>query len=175
MTQICALSDCFEIISGGTPSTKNESYWDGDIPWLSVKDFKGVSMYVYSSEKTITKQGLENSATNLLQKDDIILSARGTVGEVARIPYPMAFNQSCYGLRPNLCLDSTYGFYLIKNAVNKLKRLAHGSVFDTITRDTFETVFVEVPPLETQRARARILSILDRKIHINNLINDNLV
>ena len=85
-----------DLIGGGTPKTSEPLYWDGDIPWLSVKDFVGDSKYVFSTEKHITKLGLENSSTKLLQKDDIIISARGTVGEMAMIPFPMSFNQSCF-------------------------------------------------------------------------------
>lgn len=90
-----------DLIGGGTPKTSNPDYWNGDIPWLSVKDFGNDNRYVYETEKHITKLGLMNSSTKLLDKGDIIISARGTVGEIATIPYPMAFNQSCYGLRAN--------------------------------------------------------------------------
>lgn len=89
------LIDAIEIIGGGTPKTSCAEYWNGNIPWLSVKDFNNDNRYVYSTEKTITPAGLEHSSTKLLQKDDIIISARGTVGEMAMISFPMAFNQSC--------------------------------------------------------------------------------
>ena len=88
-----------EILSGGTPKTEVEEYWNGNIPWLSVKDFAGDTRKVYASEKHISELGLNNSATQLLHPGDIIISARGTVGEVAQIGKTAAFNQSCYGLR----------------------------------------------------------------------------
>lgn len=94
-----ALIDIVELIGGGTPKTSKAEYWGGNINWLSVKDFNNENRYVYSTEKTITEEGLNNSSTKLLKKDDIIISARGTVGELAMIPFPMAFNQSCYGIR----------------------------------------------------------------------------
>ena len=77
------LSDVIEIIGGGTPKTRVEKYWNGDIPWLSVKDFNNGNRYVYATEKYITESGLQNSSTKLLDKDDLIISARGTVGEIA--------------------------------------------------------------------------------------------
>ena len=94
------LSDLVDVIGGGTPKTTEESYWNGSIPWLSVKDFCGDKKYVYNTEKSITVEGLNNSSTKLLHKDNIIISARGTVGELAMIPYDMSFNQSCFGLIP---------------------------------------------------------------------------
>ena len=68
--------------------TSIPEYWDGDIPWLSVKDFNNDNRYVYETEKHISKMGLEYSSTKMLQEDDIIISARGTVGEMAMIPFP---------------------------------------------------------------------------------------
>jgi len=79
------------------------------------KDFNNDCRYVYKTEKTITKDGLENSSTKLLERGDVIISARGTVGEIASIPYPMAFNQSCYGLRARAALiTSDFLYYLLK-------------------------------------------------------------
>ncbi|EOT44916.1 restriction endonuclease subunit S [Enterococcus columbae] len=170
-----ALSEIVEIISGGTPKTKVSEYWNGPIPWLSVKDFRNDSRYVYKTEKTITKLGLKNSSTKLLQKDDIIISTRGTIGELAMIPYSMAFNQSCYGIRGKQnVVDQSYLYYLLKNIVPILKRSSHGSVFDTITKETFNNIIVKLPSLEEQKSIAKYLTILDDKIEINEKINENL-
>ena len=169
------LADIMDIIGGGTPKTNVEEYWDGEIPWLSVKDFNNDNRYVYRAEKTITKLGLENSSTKLLRYDDIIISARGTVGEVAMIPYPMAFNQSCYGLRAkDEIVDSTYLYYLIRYNIRELRRKSHGSVFDTITRDTFTNIEIDLPNMTIQRKVAIILKEIDDKIECNHAINKNL-
>ena len=165
--------ECIDLIGGGTPKTTVSEYWDGDIPWLSVKDFNNDFRYVYATEKHITESGLNNSSTKLLQKDDIIISARGTVGEMAMIPFPMAFNQSCYGIRAKEGFDSTFLYYLLKNSISKLKLMTHGSVFDTITRDTFTTLIVSIPDKDTQKVIADTLSAIDDKIELNNKINDN--
>ena len=169
------LSEIMDIIGGGTPKTSKPEYWNGDIPWLSVKDFNNDYRYVYETEKTITQAGLDNSSTKLLKRNDSIISARGTVGEMAMIPYPMAFNQSCYGLRAKEGLvDEEYLYYLIKHNVVVLKKNTHGSVFDTITRDTFDDIEVELPSLVEQKIVASILRDLDDKIEVNNKINKNL-
>lgn len=169
------LSDVMDLIGGGTPKTSKSEYWNGTIPWLSVKDFNNGFRYVYETEKTITELGLENSSTKLLQKGDVVISARGTVGEIATIPFPMAFNQSCYGLRAKSgIVTSDYLYYLIKHNVSVLRKNTHGSVFDTITRNTFDNIEVEIPSIETQEKIASILSDYDKKIELNNAINNNL-
>ncbi len=171
----CFLSDLIYLIGGGTPKTTEPEYWNGDIPWLSVKDFNNVNRYVYSTEKSITEKGLNNSSTKMLEKNDIIISARGTVGEIAMLSCPMAFNQSCYGIKGKEGINQTFLYYLIKNYINKLKMLTHGSVFDTITMSTFANIEVLVPNIDSQEKISTLLAQIDDKIEINNKINNNLL
>lgn len=110
----------------------------------------------------------------MLHKDDIIISARGTVGEIAMIPFDMAFNQSCYGIRASRGIDQPFLYYLLKNCISQLKRMTHGSVFDTITRDTFANIEVDIPDAETQKRISSVLADIDNKIEVNDAINDNL-
>lgn len=160
------LGELMDIIGGGTPKTTNPAYWNGNIPWLSVVDFNNGSKYVYETEKKITEEGLNNSSTKILHKDDIIISARGTVGVVAMIGREMAFNQSCYGIRNKYFVDKHYLYYLLIDSIQRLKQNAHGGVFDTITRETFNLINVVLPSIEEQKRIAGVLSSLDDKIDL---------
>ena len=169
------LGDIIELIGGGTPKTTILEYWNGDIPWLSVVDFNTGNKYVYSTEKTITPKGLDNSSTKLLEAGDIIISARGTVGALAVLKVPMTFNQSCYGIRRiPTTTDQEFLYYLIKDAIEKFQQIAHGGVFDTITRDTFDQIEIMLPPLPEQRAITGVLSCLDDKIDLLHRQNKTL-
>ena len=91
------------------------------------------------------------------------------------IPFPMAFNQSCYGLRAKrTVVEPVFLYYLLKYHIKSLKKNTHGSVFDTITRDTFSSIEVNIPTIEHQKQIAEILGSLDDKIELNNKINENL-
>lgn len=169
-----SFSDLVDIIGGGTPKTSIDEYWNGDIPWISIKDFNSGQKYVLSTEKTITELGLNNSSTKLLHKDDIIISARGTVGEVAMIKYEMAFNQSCYGLKVHELLDKDFVYYLLRYNINKLRNMVHGAVFDTITTNTFDNIIVNVPPQEYQEKISYLLSNIDNLIEVKIHENKNL-
>lgn len=162
------VSEMADIISGGTPKTEIAEYWNGDIPWLSVKDFSGDSKRVYSSEKSITELGLNNSATQLLYPGDIIISARGTVGEVAQIGKTMAFNQSCYGLRAKEGYSANFLYYVLKYQVKYLKAVANGAVFDTIILKTFDKMKSDIPELPVQEKIANVLSHYDDLLEANN-------
>ena len=168
------LSELCDILSGGTPKTTESKYWGGGIPWLSVKDFGNVDKYVYTTEKTITNVGFEHCPSKMLQKDDIIISARGTVGAIAMVSSSMSFNQSCFGLRGNDLVDKHFLYYLIHTKVRELRSNSHGSVFDTITRNTFDNIICNIPSKVIQHKIATILSFLDDKIELNRKINSNL-
>jgi len=147
----------------------------GDIPWLSVVDFNNGKKYVFDTEKKITTQGLNNSSTKILNKGDIIISARGTVGVIAVLGKQMAFNQSCYGVRAIEGLSTNdYIYYLLKDTVSNFLLIAHGGVFDTITRDTFREIDVILPPLPEQKAIGSVLSSLDDKIDLLHRQNKTL-
>ena len=140
------LTHFFEIIGGGTPRTSEPSYWDGTIPWFSVVDTPaGSDTFVFNTEKKISEGGLQNSSACLLKPGDTIISARGTVGNLAIAGQSMAFNQSCYGLRGINDYGSCFVFLAAKHFVTRFKSLAHGSVFSTITRQTFESVQLPAP------------------------------
>ena len=170
-----SLANVVEIISGGTPKTNVPEYWNGNIPWLSVADFNTDYRWVADTEKHITEKGLAESATTLLRRGDIIISARGTIGALAQLVRPMAFNQSCYGIRGRSGLsESDFLYYLLRQTVVDMKQVAHGGVFDTITRATFDLIEFNLPPLLEQRAIANILGTLDDKIELNRRMNETL-
>ena len=160
------LSEILTLVGGGTPKTTNPSFWGGDIPWLSVVDFNNDNRYVHSTDKTITEDGLKHSSTKILPKGALILSARGTVGALAQLSKPMAFNQSCYGIVATEHTTNDFLYYLLKTVVSDLQSKGHGSVFNTITRDTFETIFVSLPPVDEQKRIAGVLGAFDDKIEL---------
>ena len=167
--------ELIDIIGGGTPKTTVEEYWNGHIPWLSVKDFNTDNRTVYETEKSITELGLQKSSTKLLNKGDLIISARGTVGALAQLGKQMAFNQSCYGLRANSKTTNDFLYYLLKYKLRSIQSNTHGSVFSTITKDTFKILKAIIPiDIEEQKAISKILSDLDEKIEVNNKINKKL-
>jgi type I restriction enzyme S subunit len=170
------LSSIIDIISGGTPKTTISEYWNGDIGWLSVTDFNDDSRFVYSTEKTITEKGVNESNTKFLNVGDIIISARGTVGALAQIGTPLCFNQSCFGLRGKKGIaNNDYLYYSLKNYVNNIKKRSQGSVFDTINLASFDLMELDIhKEISTQKAIAKVLSDLDAKIELNNKINQEL-
>jgi type I restriction enzyme S subunit len=163
-------TDTVEIIGGGTPKTAVPEYWNGDIPWFSVVDAPiGSEVWVVDTEKKVTREGVENSSTRVLSVGTTIISARGTVGRIALVGVPMAMNQSCYGLRGSAAASAFYTYFLTRELVGSLQQRAHGSVFDTITRDTLASIRVTVPSAKIVEAFESHVDSLLQRIRANVL------
>ena len=164
--EVVEIYEICNIINGGTPKTEKTEYWNGDIPWLSVEDFNTGKRWVVSSTKYITELGLKKSATRLLRKGMLIISARGSVGVIAQLGRDMAFNQTSYGLdsKDKSHITNDFLYYALKHYINSFLSLAYGNVFDTITRDTFKETKIPIPPLSEQHRIASVLSQMDQTI-----------
>ncbi|MEW6263879.1 MAG: restriction endonuclease subunit S [Thermodesulfobacteriota bacterium] len=162
--RIQPFAETVEIIGGGTPKTSVPEYWNGDIPWFSVVDAPNDSnVWVLYTEKKITREGVANSSTRVLSIGTTIISARGTVGKIALVGVPMAMNQSCYGLKGKGGVGKALTYFTTRELIADLQQQAHGSVFDTITRDTLAGISVVVPAPELiETFEERIGPILER-------------
>lgn len=165
---IVSFLDTIHVIGGGTPKTSIPEYWDGDIPWFSVVDAPTrTDVFVIDTEKHITASAIKNSSTKLLSEGTTIISARGTVGRLALVGKAMAMNQSCYGL-VGKAGDSFFTFYSTNHLVELLKQNGHGSVFNTITRDTFSSISVVYPKKEIINKFEAVLFPIMERIKKNN-------
>ncbi len=163
----CSFIETISVIGGGTPKTSVLEYWNGDIPWFSVVDAPAeTDVFVIDTEKHITEVGLNNSSTKLLLAGTTIISARGTVGRLALVGRNMAMNQSCYGLRGKAG-DDYFTYFSTYRLVEKLKQRTHGSVFDTITRDTLAGISVIYPHESAINAFENLLSPIMGRIKEN--------
>ena len=169
------VSELCSIHLGGTPKTSVPKFWGGNVKWATAKDIsKCDGRFITETEKKITQEGVNSSNAKVYPSGTIMITARGTIGKVAILGDPMAFNQTCYGLRAKPENDSLYVFYSLKNALNEINSLSYGTVFQTITIKTFDDLFIKIPPLDEQKAIAKILSDLDAKIELNQKMNETL-
>jgi type I restriction enzyme S subunit len=153
-----------KLTGGGTPKRSEETYWNGDIPWFSVKDVpSGSNVFVVDTDEKITELGLNKSSTKLLPKGTTIITARGTVGKLALVGTDMCMNQSCYGIRGKEVGD----YFNLKQAVNTLQKNTHGAVFDTITTKTFDTYSLAFGGVELANNFDALIAPLLQKIEAN--------
>ncbi len=165
--QVVPFTEAINVIGGGTPKTSVSTYWNGDIPWFSVVDAPSITdVFVIDTEKHITQTGLENSSTKLLPTGTTIISARGTVGRLALTGREMAMNQSCYGLRGKAG-DDYFTYFCTYRLVEVLKQRTHGSVFDTITRNTLAGVLTVYPKKRAISAFEILLAPVMERIREN--------
>jgi len=157
-----------KIVGGGTPSKTIADYWNGDIPWCSVKDMVGDKYQLFSTEDTITKSGLENSSSNLILAGTVITSTRMGLGRAFINKVDMAINQDLKALIPNERIDNKFLLWTIVNKREEIEGLGIGSTVKGIRLEVLRGLKFNLPPLPTQRKIASILSAYDDLIE-NNL------
>ena len=168
--EVTPLAALIKLTGGGTPKTSVEEYWNGNIPWFSVVDAPLQSdVFVIDTEKHVTSLGVEKSSTKILPVGTTIISARGTVGKCAMVSRPMAMNQSCYGVLGNEGISNIFVYYSVFLSVSELQSKGHGSVFNTITGDTFKSINVAFSGGHLTREFDNLVSPYFEKILANSL------
>ena len=138
--------DYAHIMSGGTPSTTNPNFWEGEIPFFTPKDLSSQSgYYLNDTERKLTELGLEKCNSKLFPRDTIFITARGTVGKLVLSKIPSAISQSNYAITTRNGSSNYFLFLALIDKVNHFKQLAVGGVFDTIIVDTFKMILIELP------------------------------
>lgn len=170
------LGEIGTIVGGATPSTKNTSFYDGNIPWLTPKDLSvNSNKYIFRGERNITEAGFKSCSCKMLPKGSVLFSSRAPIGYVAIAANDMCTNQGFKSVIPNEETDSEFLYYLLKYNKDNIASQGSGTTFAEVSGKTMKDIEVVVPKeKEDQRRIASILSSLDRKIELNNKINADL-
>jgi type I restriction enzyme S subunit len=147
--------------AGGTPSTKENSYWNGDIPFVLIEDMTSAGKYLYYTNARITKAGVENSSTWIVPENCIVFSLYGTAGKPVINKMPVAITQNMVGIIPNTekgFID--YLYYALSHSRSNLWKLTDISVHKHITMTASKRIPIPLPPLPEQRKIAGVLSTI---------------
>ena len=172
----CTLSEIGKIVGGATPSTKKEENYGGDIPWITPKDLSNFSgRYISRGERNITEKGLKSCSTQIMPKNSILFSSRAPIGYVAIADNDLCTNQGFKSVVPNDNINPLFVYYLLKFNKDKIEGLGSGTTFKEVSGTTMKNVIVKVPEtIEEQRRISSILDAIDKKIELNQEINNNL-
>ena len=170
------LGEIGTIVGGATPSTKNTSFYDGNIPWLTPKDLSvNSNKYILRGERNITEAGFKSCSCKMLPKGSVLFSSRAPIGYVAITANDMCTNQGFKSVIPNEETDSEFLYYLLKYNKDNIASQGSGTTFAEVSGKTMKEIEVMVPKeTDDQHRIASILSSLDRKIELNNKINADL-
>lgn len=163
----CKLGEIVKVIGGGTPSTKNPKYWNGQINWYSPNEI-GSSIFVNSSKKKITSEGLKHSSAKLLPGNKTILfTSRAGIGDMAIMTSDGTTNQ---GFQSWIVDSKDTDIYFLYTLGFKLKRQslrkASGSTFLEISNSEVKQLKLTVPSIEEQELIGLIVQKMDRLIVI---------
>lgn len=153
------LGEIGNFVGGGTPSTSNPKYWDGNIQWYTPKEIK--NRMLKPSMRTISKDGLKNSSAKLLPKGTILITTRATIGDVAIANKECATNQGFQSLVVNETEVNLFWYYWILLHKNELIKRSSGSTFKEIRKTKIAVIPAFSPKRKEQQKIAACLTALD--------------
>ena len=171
------LGEVCDVQSGGTPSTKIDSYWNGNIGWITPKDLSNYKrVFIKKGERSITKEGLDNSSAKLLPKHTVLFSSRAPIGYVVIADNEITTNQ---GFKNIICDEEKshyrYFYYLLKLKTEFIESLSSGSTFSEASGSLMKSIEVIIPQsIPEQKAIASILTSFDDKIELLQAQNETL-
>ncbi len=145
------VADLGKVVSGGTPSTKENSYWGGNISWISPSDLTGYSdKYISKGAKSITQEGLKNSSATIMPAGSIHFSSRAPIGYTVISSREITSNQGFKSLVPAQGVFNEYIYYYFKSAKQLAESRATGTTFKEISGAAFSKLPVPLPPTNEQ-------------------------
>jgi len=148
-----------KIVGGGTPSRKIPEYWEGDIPWATVKDLTGT--HLTSTQESISNKGLTESSSNLIPADTVIIATRMALGKAVIFNRDVAINQDLKAITPNNKFHNRYLLHWYQGHSEYIDHLGSGSTVKGIRLDDLKVIPVKLPPLPEQKKIASILTSVD--------------
>ena len=143
------VGELYTVVGGGTPSTKVEEYWQGDIAWISSADIYGPKDI--RSRRSITEDAIRHSATNLVPAGSLIVVTRVGLGKVALTSVPICFSQDSQALigREDVILPD-YAIYYLSQVVQEFKHESRGTTIAGVTKRQLVDLPFFLPPLPEQ-------------------------
>ncbi|MCD2449510.1 restriction endonuclease subunit S [Methylicorpusculum oleiharenae] len=151
-----------KIVGGGTPSRSNPDYWGDEIPWVTVKDF--ATFNPRYSQESISKAGLQNSASHLIPRETLITSTRMGLGKAVIYDIDVAINQDLKALFPKNLLLTHYLYFWFQYYGRLIEELGSGSTVKGISLSELKKIAFLLPSLPEQTAIAQILTDMDAEI-----------
>ncbi len=157
--KIKPLKYSLQIGSGSTPDSKEPSYWDGEIPWITPADYKTKDVFVSEGHSFITEAGLKSCSTQLVPADSLIFSKRAPIGSVSISANPLTTNQGCLWGIPKQNVDVKYFYYLLSIYPEIFELYGAGTTFKEISATAFGNVKMPVPSFNEQKKIVHFLDI----------------
>ena len=165
------LSDIARLESGHTPSRRKPEYWNGDIPWVGIRDATGNhGRTITSTLQSITEAGLANSSARLLPTGTVCLSRTASVGYVITMGTPMATSQDFINWVCGPHISPKYLHYILVSEQESVRRFAHGTTHQTVYYPEAKAFHVCIPERTEQDAIVAVLGAIDDKIVVNEHI-----
>jgi type I restriction enzyme, S subunit len=158
---VLALKRSFAIVGGATPNSDIESYWDGDVQWITPADLgKSTDLTITETRRQITEKGLASCAAELVPPNTVILSTRAPIGSIGITRQSACTNQGCKSLVNRGGYNSQLLAYVLAAANGELNIRGKGTTFLELSGDELGRFSIPTPPISEQQ---QITAFLDHE------------
>ncbi|SER30486.1 type I restriction enzyme, S subunit [Nitrosomonas sp. Nm51] len=173
---IKTVQEIAEVTSGGTPSRKKPSYWNGTVPWIRTTEVQNCVLYETDVQEYISEEGLKNSSAKLVPKNTILLAMIGqgkTRGQVALLKFKATTNQNCAAIIFDENQEPEFYYNFLLAQYKNIRNFSNSAGQSNLSGALVKSIRVTVPPLPEQKKIARILSTWDRAIEVTEKLLNN--
>lgn len=166
-----SLAEIGTIVSGSTPSTSDESNWDGDVNWVTPAEL-GVQLFYGETRRKITSKAAKS--LTIMPIGTLLMSSRAPIGKLAITSVPMCCNQGFKNIVCGNNVNNIYLYYCLMLNINSIKAMGRGATFKEVSKQAVSSFEIMLPPMNLQEPFAqKILSIESQKKSINRSIAES--
>ncbi|MFT3902619.1 MAG: restriction endonuclease subunit S [Niabella sp.] len=154
------------IITGKTPSTRDEENFNGEIPFITIDDIRQ-QLFIYSTERTLSEKGANSQKSNFVEAGDICVSCIGTIGVIGFVGKRAQTNQQINSISKISKYNKFFLYYTLRNHFTSNTVAKKGAVLDNMNKGEFEQIPIRDADIKTKERYYNSVNSLFKRIELN--------
>lgn len=162
--EVKRLRDVASMGSGGTPTSSVASYYEGDIPWVSIADMTKGGKVIKKTDRCLSVEGLTNSPAQMFSEGTVLYAMYASLGECSIAGMSLCTSQAILGIRPQEKLSSEYLYYFLTSLKPTVKSMGQQGTQSNLNKGMVQAFELNLPTIPEQTAIASVLSDMDTEL-----------
>lgn len=158
------LGDLTQMCSGGTPSSSNPDFYNGQIPWVSISDMTSAGKYIASTEKKLTNEGFASCAAKMFPSGTVLYAMYASLGECSIANVSLCTSQAILGIQPGEKIDGEYLYYYLQFIKNSVKNMGQQGTQANLNKGMVGDFLLKTPSISEQKSIVEVLHEMDKEI-----------
>jgi type I restriction enzyme S subunit len=162
--EVKRIGELADMASGGTPSSSNPDFYDGDIPWVAISDMTKGGKFISFTERNLSNEGISNCAAQMFPAGTVLYAMYASLGECSIASVPLSSSQAILGIRVKEKLSGEFLYYYLQSIKPKVKTLGQQGTQANLNKGMVQGFLLQLPPVTEQTAIAAVLSDMDAEL-----------